>query len=100
LFRSPLPLAKKYIALVATDFASSALHSWGSGNDFKESIIQNLRFSAQSLGNKLKASKWKRFKKDKKYFITLNSAWKRKTLFLSKQKKKVKIVRSEKHFFS
>ena len=54
IFRSALPLARKYIAPVAADFASSTLHDWGSGKDIQESVLQNLRSSAQSLGERLK----------------------------------------------
>ena len=54
LFRSALPLARKYIAPVAADFASSTLHDWGSGKDIQESVSQNLRSSALSLVERLK----------------------------------------------
>ena len=46
LFRSALPLAGKYIELVAKDFASSTLYDWGSRKDFKESLSQNVRSGA------------------------------------------------------
>jgi hypothetical protein len=55
LFRSVLLLAKNYIALVVADFASYTLHDWGSGKFFKESVLQNLRWSARSLGEWLKS---------------------------------------------
>jgi hypothetical protein len=43
LLRSALPLARKYIVLAATDFASSTLYDWSSGKDFKNSASKNLR---------------------------------------------------------
>ena len=40
LFRFALPLAKKkYILLVAIDFAPSKLHDWGFGKDFKQNLL-------------------------------------------------------------
>ena len=45
LFCSALPLAKKHIPSVATDFASATLHDFGCGKDFKESGSQNVRSS-------------------------------------------------------
>jgi hypothetical protein len=98
LFRSAIPLAKKYIAPVAADFASSTLHDWGDGTDLKKSVSQNLRSSARSLGEQLKSRQsgkgLKRIRKTSS-LISLNSARK-----LKASKKKVKIVRSKRDFFS
>jgi hypothetical protein len=109
LFRSAIPLAKKYIAPVAADFASSTLHDWGDGKDFKESVSKNLRSSARSLGERLKQS-GKGFKRRRNIssLISLYSGQKRKTSssssLLSKKSKKKKprrkIVRSKRDFFS
>ena len=46
LFRCAIPLAKKYIVPVAADFASSTLHDWEAGKDFKDSVSGNFRSSA------------------------------------------------------
>ena len=108
LFRSAIPLAKKYIAPVAADFASSTLHDWGDGKDFKESVSKNLRSSARSLGERLKSRQsGKGFKRRRNIssLISLYSGQKRKTSsLLSKKSKKKKprrkIVRSKRDFFS
>ena len=55
LFRSALPLAKNYIAPVAVDIPSSALHYRSSGKDSKESISQYIRsISGKCIANQRK----------------------------------------------
>ena len=110
LFRSSLPLARKYLVPAATDFASSTLYDWGSGKDFKKSATENLRSSARTLGEKLKQNgKGLKRLRNNASLISLYSGRKRKTSLLSKKRKptrdvnrspRKKIVRSKLDFFS
>jgi gamma-glutamyl:cysteine ligase YbdK (ATP-grasp superfamily) len=93
LFCTVLPLARKFIALVAADFASSTLHNSGSGKDIQESVSLNLRASARSLGEQLKQlKKILKRRSQTSSLIRLKSAGKRKA---SK-----KVNKSKKDFFS
>jgi len=110
LFRSSLPLARKYLVPAATDFAASTLYDWGSGKDFKKSATENLRSSARTLGEKLKQNgKGLKRLRNNASLISLYSGRKRKTYLLSKKRKptrtvtrrpRKKIVRSKLDFFS
>jgi hypothetical protein len=84
-------------------FASSTLYNWGSGKDFKDSVSQNLRSSARSLGELIKSGqRGKRLKRVRHAtsLVSLNSGQKHKLSLLSKKKNKVKTLRSKKHAFS
>ena len=98
------PLLKNIVLRFTTDFSSSALHDWGSGNNFEESVSQNLRCSARSLCERLKSHQSGKGLKRARHtssLISLNSGRKRETSLLLKKKKKpkIKIVRSKKDFF-
>jgi hypothetical protein len=115
LFRSALPLSRKYIVPAATDFASSILYDWSSGKDFKKSASENLRSSARTLGERLKQNgKGLKRSRNNASLISLYSGQKRKTSPLSKKRRKKptrtvnrrrrsprkRIVRSKLDFFS
>ena len=51
LFRSALPLARKYIVPAAKDFASSTLYDWSSGNNFKKVLRKILGPVSEPLAN-------------------------------------------------
>jgi hypothetical protein len=111
LFRSALPLAKKYIVPAATNFAGSTLQDWSSGKNFKDSLKENLRSSARAVGEQLKSQqngKGLKRMRGSHSLISLHPGEKRKpsstTTILKrksiKKKKKKKIVRSKQDFFS
>ena len=114
LFRSALPLARKYLVPAATDFASSTLYDWGSGKDFKKSASENLRSNARTLGERLKQNgKGLKRSRNTASLISLHSGRKRKTSSLLSKKRRKKptravnrspsknrIVRSKLDFFS
>ena len=115
LFRSALPLARKYLVPAASNFAASTLQDWGSGKNFKESVKENIRSSARAVGEQLKSRQngegLKRMR-SRHSLISLHPGRKQRTSTRTlrnkttksnkqqKKKKKKKIVRSKKDFFS
>ena len=85
---TPLSVAKKYIALVSTNFVSSTLRYWWAGKGFKECISQYFKSNSQSLGEWLKSGQSRKvFKKlrNTSLLISLHSGQKWKTSLLSKK---------------
>ena len=110
LFRSALPLARKYLVPAASNFAASTLQDWGSGKNFKESVKENIRSSARAVGEQLKSQqngKGLKRMRARHSLISLYPGGKRRTSTRTwrnkttrKTDKKKKIVRSKKDFFS